>query len=164
MTILLCRGVPIRSPRFPLGRPPCPAVVVLWLAATVAAWLVVPGHFGNVGDRPIGWLMIAVFAGGLAISVEERRRGHLLRAFLGSCAFLFGLLGATAVALYRTLLRSVPDATRSLGVGNAAASSDSLVRALFWWPAGLLLAVGYVAVLFRLRRGPVSANVQGEGY
>jgi hypothetical protein len=34
---------------------------------------------------------------------------------------------------------------------------------LYWWPIGLLLAVAYIAFLFRLHRGKVQAAA-GEDY
>jgi cytochrome d ubiquinol oxidase subunit II len=47
---------------------------------------------------------------------------------------------------------------------NSAASGRSLEIALYWWPIGLLLAVAYIAFLFRLHRGKVQAAAGGEDY
>jgi cytochrome d ubiquinol oxidase subunit II len=52
----------------------------------------------------------------------------------------------------------------SLTAQNAAAAPHSLRVALLWWPVGLLLAIGYYVVLFRLHRGKAQAAAEGEGY
>jgi cytochrome d ubiquinol oxidase subunit II len=141
-----------------------PATLVLWLLATVATAGVAPEVFGGLATKPLAWLSTSVFLGGLATSYVARQRGRDLVAFLGSCAFLLGLLAATAASIYPTWLRSTLDPTWSLTATNTAAASSSLVAALYWWPFGFVLAGGYFVVLFRLHRGKVRAAENHEGY
>jgi|CXWL01.1.fsa_nt_gi cytochrome d ubiquinol oxidase subunit II len=138
-----------------------PAVVGLWLLASVATAAIAPGLFPALAGRPLGWLATVLFLAGLAASYLARRAGRDLLAFLGSAAFLLGVLAATAAAVYPTMIRSTL-ATPSLTAENAAAGPASLTAGLWWWPVGFVLAIGYFVVLFRLHRGKVA--VGGEGY
>ncbi len=141
-----------------------PATLVLWLLSTVATAGVSPEVFAGLAARPLAWLSTAVFLGGLGTSYVARRKGQDLLAFLGSCAFLLGLLAATAASIYPTWLRSTLDPDWSLTATNAAAASNSLEAALYWWPFGFVLAIGYFVVLFRLHQGKAQAAENGEGY
>lgn len=141
-----------------------PATVVLWLAATAATWRVAPEVLAGVAGRPLAIAATALFLAGLVTSFVARRRGADLLAFLGSSAFLLGVLAATAASIYPTMIRSASDPALSLTALNSAAGERSLRLGLLWWPAGFVLAVVYVAVLFRLHRGKAQAAAEGEGY
>jgi cytochrome d ubiquinol oxidase subunit II len=141
-----------------------PATVALWLASTVAtAWLA-PRIFRGLQGRPLAWLATALFLGGLALSFAARRAGRDLAAFLGSCAFLLGVLAATAASVYPVWLKSTVDPAFSLTATGSAAGATSLRAGLLWWPVGLLLAILYTGILFRLHRGKARAAAEGEGY
>ena len=133
-------------------------VIALWLLATLATACVAPGVFDALAARPLAWVCTLLFLAGLVVSGVARRRGHDLLAFLGSGAFLLGLMAATAACVYPVMIGAVPDASLSLTAVNASASEGSLRAALWWWPVGLLIAVGYVALVFRLHRGKVTAG------
>lgn len=139
-----------------------PAVVILWAAATVATGALVPGLFAALLSRPLAWLATALLLVGLATALLARRAGRDLLAFLGSAAFLLGVLGATAASIYPTMIRSIERPSLSLTATNVAASRESLAAGLRWWPFGFVLAILYLVVLFRLHRG--KTPVGGEGY
>lgn len=141
-----------------------PVVVGSWLAATAATASVAPAVLRGLAARPLAWLATLVFVGGLAGSFLARRRGRNLLAFLGSAAFVLGLLAATAAAVFPVWLPSSLGAEYSLTADNAAAGATSLATGLLWWPFGLALAIVYAAVLFRLHRGPARSPAEGEGY
>ncbi|HEV8700681.1 MAG TPA: cytochrome d ubiquinol oxidase subunit II [Candidatus Polarisedimenticolia bacterium] len=140
-----------------------PAVVVLWLAATAATASVAPELFPALAARPVAWLATALFLVGLAGTFAARRAGRDFLAFVASGAFLLGILGATAAAVYPTMIRSISEPSRSLTAFNASAGRESLAAGLSWWPAGFALAIVYAVVVFRLHRGKVRA-ADGEGY
>jgi len=140
-----------------------PAVVALWLLASFATARLAPQMLANLAARPLAWAATALFVGGLCTSLLARRAGRDLAAFIGSALFLFGLLGATAATLYPTMLRASTVAL-SLTAQNSSAAAHSLRVALLWWPVGLLLAIAYYFVLFRLHRGKAQAAAEGEGY
>lgn len=141
-----------------------PATVGLWLVASAATASVAPAVFRGLAERPLAWLCSALFLGGLATSFVARRKGRDLLAFLGSAAFLLGLLAATAAAVYPLMLGSVDPSIPSLTALNSASGPESLRAGLWWWPVGLVLAIGYTAVVFRLHRGKAQAAAEGEGY
>ena len=140
-----------------------PATVAFWLLATFATSRLAPEMTRNLIARPIAWAATALFLAGLAGTWLGRRAGRDLAAFLASCAFLLGLLAATAAVLYPTMIRASSDAA-SLTAGNSAAAEHSLRVALLWWPLGFALAVLYYVILFRLHRGKAQAAAEGEGY
>jgi cytochrome d ubiquinol oxidase subunit II len=138
-------------------------VLGLWLLASVATTWLVPEIFRALTARPLAWFATAVFLAGLLGSGFFRQRGRDLAAFVASGAFILGLLAATAACVYPTMVRSAGDATLSLTALNSSASDHALRTGLWWWPVGFVLAVGYVALLFRLHRGKVH-GAEGEGY
>jgi len=129
-----------------------PIVLVLWAVTTAATAALAPELFAAFALRPLAWLAAALFVAGFATSLAARGAGRDLAAFLGSAAFLLGLLGATAATLFPTLIPAA-DRRQALTAFNTAASRASLAAGLRWWPLGLLLAIAYIAVVFRLHRG-----------
>lgn len=140
-----------------------PAVLVLWALATAASAALSPWLFVNLGARPLAWAASALFVAGLATAFAARRAGRDLLAFLGSGAFLLGLLGATAACLYPVLIPARDEAARSLTAARCATAPGSLAAGLRWWPPGLVLAIAYLTLLFRLHRGRV-AKARDAGY
>ncbi|MGH7655840.1 MAG: cytochrome d ubiquinol oxidase subunit II [Gemmatimonadaceae bacterium] len=131
------------------------ATFVLWIVVTICtAWLS-PGIFQALTVRPLAWLATVVFAGGFIVSVRGRRRGNDLAAFVGSGAFILGLLAATAACIYPVMLKSAGDPSLSLTAFNASSGAYALRAGLWWWPAGFVIAIGYVALVFRAHRGKV---------
>ena len=132
-----------------------PAMLMLWMVTTVAtAWLV-PELFDALVRRPVAWFAALVAVGGLVGTGALRQRGRDLAAFIASGSFLLGILAATAASAYPVMLRAVGDAGRSLTAFNSASSDHALATGLWWWPVGFVLAIGYVALLFRVHRGKV---------
>lgn len=140
-----------------------PVVVLLWIVATAATWFVAPTLVHGFMARPLAWLCAVLFLAGLITSFVARRAGRERTAFLGSCAFLLGMLAATAASMYPVMLYAPGDPSRSLTALNAASSTHALTVGLYWWPVGAVIAAIYFVVLFRLHRGKVSV-ADGEGY
>ncbi len=138
-------------------------VASLWPVATGLTWLVNPDMFRAIPGRPLAWASIAVAISGLACVAAGLRRRPLL-AFLGSCAYLFGMLAATAACTFPVMLRAIGDSARSLTAYNASVPSASLETAIRWWAIGFPLAILYFVVLFRLHRGKAAAAVGHDGY
>jgi cytochrome d ubiquinol oxidase subunit II len=140
-----------------------PIVVLFWAVATAATAALVPGLFAALAARPLAWLAALVFLAGLATAFFARRAGRDLLAFIGSSAFLLGVLASTAASVYPVMIRSAEDESRSLTALNTAASRGSLTAALTWWPVGIVLAVVYYVLLFRIHRGKARPADEG-GY
>ena len=77
------------------------------------------------------------------------RQKRDVQAFLGSCAFLTGMLAATAACVFPVMLRSSGPRRHSLTAYNSAVPATSLETAFTWWIVGFPLAVLYFVVLFR---------------
>ena len=140
------------------------ALPVLWIAATFATAAVNPGLLAALPHRPLAIVAtLLALAGVIAIFMGLARGRHLL-AFLGSGAFLLGLLAATAACAFPVMLRSSVDPGLSLTALNASADAHGLASGLKWWFLGFPLALGYLALLFHLHRGKAKAAADGEGY
>jgi cytochrome bd ubiquinol oxidase subunit II len=140
------------------------AVLALGLAATLATSRVAPGLFGRLPGAPLAWLAMTLFLAGLGAAALGLARERPLLAFLGSGAFIAGLLAATAACAFPVLLRSTLDPAWSLTTGNAASGAHGLRTGLLGWLLGFPLALVYLGFLFRLHRGKVSVAPEGEGY
>jgi cytochrome bd ubiquinol oxidase subunit II len=140
------------------------AVAALWPLVTWATHVASPAAFTTMSARPLAWLAAAAALVGFATAVRGLWVGRALVAFLGSCAFIAGLLGATAALTFPVLLRSSGDASRSLTAYAAASSPAGLRAALAWFALGAPLALTYFIVLYRLHRGKIPPAREGEGY
>jgi len=140
------------------------AVVVLWPLLTVVTWLVNAPMLAALPGRPLAWLSLLLAVAGLVGVARGLRGDQSLTAFLGSCAFLTGMLAATAACVFPVMLRAINPDGATLTAHNASVSPGGLVTALRWWVIGAPLAVAYLVILFRLHRGKLAATHGPEGY
>jgi cytochrome bd ubiquinol oxidase subunit II len=139
-------------------------VAVLWPLVTWATNGVNHAIPTALPGRPLGWLGAALAVAGIVAVFRGRARGRHLWAFLGSCAFIAGLLAATAACVFPVMLRSIGDPALSITAHAGGSSPEGLRTALKWWVIGFPLALGYFVVLFRIHRGKAVAARDGEGY
>lgn len=135
------------------------AVVLLTLVATLATGKVNPDLFPHFRKAPAAWASLVLFLGGLAAVPVLRRRP--LGAFLGSCAFIVGILAATAASLWPVMLRSTLNPAWTLDALGASAGAYGMRAGLCWWFVAFLLALTYFTTLLRIHRGRVQ---EGDGY
>jgi len=140
------------------------AVSLLWPLLTGAAWMVNATMLSALPQRPLAIAMLVVAIGGLANMWLGLGRKRHLQAFLGSCAFLVGMLAATAACVFPVMLRSVLNEQWSLTAYNSSVPAESLVTGLRWWIVAFPLALFYFYTLFRLHRGKVVAATGNDGY
>ncbi len=139
-------------------------LVALWIAATWATYALRPDLFENLAARPLALVGALLGVAGLAGALLGRRNGKHLFAFIGSSAFLLGILVSTVASSYPVMIRSALDSGFSLTALNAASSAESLKTGLLWWPLGFVLALAYLALLLHIHRGKVGSPAEGEGY
>lgn len=137
------------------------AVVGGTLLITTLTWWVQPLVPRHLGERPWAWVFPALALFGLALVRRALGARRDLKGFLGSCAYLAGMLASAAIGLYPYVLPSVGPGP-GLTVHTAAAAGSGLAIGLAWWIPGMMLALAYVAFLYRRFRGKVS--LEGEGY
>ena len=140
------------------------AVAVLWVIVGIATDTVNPDVWLALPHRPLGLLFTVVALGGLTFAFYGQKQQRYLRAFLGSGAFILGLLAATAACVYPVMLRSSLDRAQDLTALNSSVAAHGLATGLKWWILGFPIAIGYIVLLFRIHRGKVSAAAEGEGY
>ena len=137
-------------------------VVVMTVVVTVFTMQVQPQATANLAAHAWGYVFPALAACGLLMILA---RGHGRRdrmAFLGSCAYLVGMLASAAFGVFPYVLPGRPDAALSLTIHNAATSRYGLTVGLMWWIPGMLLALGYFVFTYRHFAGKV--RPEGEGY
>lgn len=140
------------------------AVGVLWILVAAATNAVNPSVFAGSLRSPLAMLFTVVLLAGFGLVVVGLLKDRPLLAFLGSGAFLLGLLAASAASVFPVMLSSTLRPEWSLTAFNSASSADSLRKGLVWWCIGLPIALVYLATLFRLHRGKVKPAAEGEGY
>ena len=140
------------------------ALAILWPLVTLATALVNPTLLPALPGRPLAWLGLLAAIAGLVTVFVALGRDRPLAAFLGSSAWIAGMLVATAACLFPVLLRAVPDATFSITVDNAGNTAQGLRTALGWWVVGFPIVIVYFVILFRIHRGKAVAAAEGQGY
>ena len=141
-----------------------PLLAALTVASCVATLLVRPQVTHNYTAHPIGFLIPIFVVASLTIMFVSHRKKDDRTAFLSSCAYLAFMLIGAAFALYPSVLPSSNPQVADLTIHNAAAGSYSLTYGLIWWSIGILIAIGYFVLIYRMFRGKVSLESGGHGY
>jgi cytochrome d ubiquinol oxidase subunit II len=122
---------------------------VLFVLVSIETAAVRPELFAALARRPLAWFATLVAAAGAGLGARAHRREEDGLVFVGGAALLGGLLAATAVALYPTLLYSTLAPEASLSAEATLSGSYGLSLALVWWPVALLLALSYFTFMLR---------------
>lgn len=141
-----------------------PLLVVLTITSCAATFFVRPQVLRNYVEHPIGFLIPVIVIASLGVMFRARRAGKDSLAFFGSCTYLASMLGGAAFALYPTLLPSSHPGVEDITIYNAAAGSYSLTYGVIWWSIGMLIAIGYFVMVYRMFRGKVSLQSGEHGY
>ena len=147
-----------------------PLVLVLTLVSLVATIYVQPAVLGNFRAHPV-WYFIPVLVFGSLVLLfyllrcTEQDVIHAARhekaAFVCSCVYLAGMLGGAAVGAYPNVLPA-RDPRYSLTIYNTATGAHGLRVGLVWWSLGMALAIGYFVFIYRMFRGKVSDEGEGQ--
>ena len=139
-----------------------PLQLILTIAGLVATCYVQPTVLDNYKHHVIGFLIPVIVFGSLSVMIYAIRKGLDKLAFVGSALYIVGMLVGAAFALYPVVLPASTNPAYSLTIYNTAAGRHGLVVGLTWWILGIILALGYFVLLFRMFRGKV--RLEGEGY
>jgi cytochrome d ubiquinol oxidase subunit II len=137
------------------------ALTVISLPATISA--VRTDALANYLNYPVLFvipLVVLVSLAGMILFCRKQADG---KAFASSCAYLSFMLVGAAVALYPRLLPSSSDPARDITVRNALSGPHTLGVGLAWWSLGMVLALVYFTVVYRMFRGKVSLD-SGYGH
>ena len=142
-----------------------PLQLILTIVGLVATCYVQPTVLDNYKQHVIGYLIPVIVFGSLGVMIYAIRKGQDKDklAFVGSAFYIVGMLVGAAFALYPVVLPASTDpAHRSLTIYNTAAGRHGLTVGFTWWCLGMVLALGYFTLLYRMFRGKV--RLEGEGY
>jgi cytochrome d ubiquinol oxidase subunit II len=139
-----------------------PAQFFLTCISLLATYFVKPRLLHNYGEHPIGALVPMAVAAGLVLIVWAAPKGKEKLAFMGSALYIAAMLAGAVFALYPTVLPASTNPDYSLTIYNAAAAHHGLVVGVAWWSIGLLLALGYFVLVYRMFGGKV--RLEGGGY
>jgi cytochrome bd ubiquinol oxidase subunit II len=143
-----------------------PLQFVLMIVGLVATIYIRPGVLDNYKQHVSGFLIPVAVFGSLAVMIYAMRKGQdpakEKLAFVASALYIVGMLVGAAFALYPAVLPASTDPARNLTIYNTAAGQHGLSVGLAWWLLGMILALGYFTLLFRMFKGKV--RFEGEGY
>jgi cytochrome bd ubiquinol oxidase subunit II len=142
-----------------------PFQVILSVAGLIATIYIRPTTLDNYKQHAIGFLIPAVVYASLAVMIYAIRKGadpaKEKLAFVASALYIVGMLVGAAFALYPVVLPASTDPALNLTIYNTAAGQHGLTVGLTWWILGMILALGYFTLLFRMFKGKV--GLEGEG-
>jgi cytochrome d ubiquinol oxidase subunit II len=138
------------------------ATLVLALLVTIATFSVQPALSASFGSRPWEIIFPLIALTGLIGMGYFNLRQRDLAAFFSSGAFIVGMLASTASSLYPLVLPAVNPAN-SLTITNASGSQYGQTVGLVWWSIGMILAIVYFVLTYRLFWGKVRVT-EMEGY
>jgi len=137
------------------------AVVVMTVLVTILTMRVQPQVEANLSAHPWGYVFPLVAVGGL-LAVPGRGHGRRPRmGFLGSCAYLIGMLTSAAFGVFPYVLPARPETGLGLTIYNSAAGSYGLWVGLIWYIPGMVLALGYFVFVYRHFAGKVRMEEGG---
>jgi cytochrome bd ubiquinol oxidase subunit II len=134
------------------------AFIVCYAVTSLVTFVWVPGVTENLRQNPILFVVPLLTMVALANIILEIRRGRDFRAFLSSSVVIATLLITLGLGLYPNLLPSLPEATNSLTIYNAASSAKTLQIMLVIAAIGMPLVIVYTWSIYRVFRGKVKLD------
>lgn len=138
-----------------------PLQLLLTIVSLIATSLIKPEILQNYRTHPIGYLVPLLVLVSLAVMIWGIRSHKEKPAFLASGLYIAVMLVGAAFALYPVVLPASTNATYSLTIYNSAAGRHGLTVGLVWWCIGIVLALGYFTLIFRMFRGKVRLEESG---
>jgi cytochrome d ubiquinol oxidase subunit II len=139
-----------------------PVQLLLTVAGLIATVAIRPGVLDNYKHHAVGFAIPVLVFGALAVMMHGMIKRADKIAFVASGVYIVGMLVGAAFGLYPIVLPASTDPALNLTIYNTAAGSHGLSVGLVWWSVGMVLALGYFFVLFRMFRGKV--RLEGQGY
>jgi cytochrome d ubiquinol oxidase subunit II len=139
-----------------------PVQLLLTVVGLVATVSIRPGVLDNYKHHAVGFLIPVLVFGSLAVMMHGILKHAEKMAFVASALYIVGMLVGAAFALYPVVLPASTDPALNLTIYNTAAGEHGLAVGFTWWIFGMILALGYFTLLFRMFKGKV--RLEGEGY
>jgi len=131
------------------------AVVLTTILVTIASFSVQPHLAQSFAAQPAGYVFPALAIAGLVAMRAALARNADGAAFLGSVAFILGMLTSVVFSVFPLVLPANSNPALSLTIYNASAPEAGLRTAVAWFIPGIILAVSYNVFLYRRFSGKV---------
>ena len=135
-----------------------PALALLTVLSLIATVAIRPVVLTNFKAHPVGYLIPLVVFGSLIALFFYHSKGREKSAFICSCLYLAGMLGGAAFAVYPNVLMASGDPANNLTIANTITGSYGLQIAIRWWTIGMVFAIAYFVVLYRMFRGKLTTE------
>ena len=137
------------------------ALLLLTLGSLAATMIARPDTLRNYRNDLLAFVVPVVVVFSLLGIIYFNRKLADRNAFTCSCVYLAMMLVGAAIGLYPRLLPATTDAAYDITTENAMSGPHALHVGLVWWSLGMLLAVGYFVLVYRMFRGKVSLEARG---
>jgi cytochrome d ubiquinol oxidase subunit II len=137
------------------------AITVVSLVATIA---VRSDALTNYYAYPVTFVIPMLVLGSLGGMVYFSRHQADRKAFASSCVYLSSMLVGAAISLYPRLLPSSGYLGHDITVQNSLSGPYAMRVGLIWWAFGMVLAIVYFVVVYRMFRGKVTLDGGGYGH
>ena len=137
------------------------AITVVSLVATIA---VRSDALTNYYAYPVTFVIPMLVLGSLGGMVYFSRHQADRKAFASSCVYLSSMLVGAAISLYPRLLPSSGYLGHDITVQNSLSGPYAIRVGLIWWAFGMVLAIVYFVVVYRMFRGKVTLDGGGYGH
>ncbi|HUX43492.1 MAG TPA: cytochrome d ubiquinol oxidase subunit II [Terracidiphilus sp.] len=134
----------------------------LTLVSLIATIAVRPQSLNNYYQYPVTFIVPVGVLLALAAVWHFNRNAQPLRAFLGSCFYLFFMLAGACWGLYPVLLPATTGAQNDITLQRAISSPHTLAVGLVWWAFGMALAVAYIVFVYSRFKGKVDSAAQSH--
>ena len=135
---------------------------VLTIFSLPASVVARPDTLINYRSYPLTFAVPVVVLLSLLGMIYFGRKSADRNAFGCSCVYLAVMLVGAAIALYPRLLPSTTGSAFDTTVEKALSGPHTLHVGLIWWSFGMLCALVYFVIVYRMFRGKVS--LQSGGY
>ena len=139
-------------------------LAVLTVISLPASMLVRADTLVNYKSYPVAFAVPLVVVLSLIGVLHFSRQGADRMAFSCSCVYLATMLVGAVIGLYPRLLPSSSDPSRDITIQKALSGPHTLHVGLAWWAFGMLLALTYFVIVYRMFRGKVSLESGGYGH
>jgi cytochrome d ubiquinol oxidase subunit II len=138
-----------------------PLLLLFVALVTILTFSIQPQVADRINGNPVSYAFPLAALASLFASRRFLGRGRELPAFLGSAAFLTGMLVSVVYGLYPMVLPAVGHPGSSLTIYNAAGPPYAMWVALLWWVPGMILVATYTTFVYRKMAGKVVLDPEG---
>ncbi len=130
--------------------------VVLYIAATLAAYFVSPFLFESTLGHPLFWVFFLLLLIGIVFYPVALRARNYMHAFVSSAVMIVAAIGIAGISLFPRLVPSSIDLAHSLTAYNASSTPRTLTVMLIVALIGMPIVLGYTAYIYRVFKGKVT--------